>query len=96
VTRAPHDVVVDGPADRVADEVTAWASRACVAAALLGLSAGERELLLLIAWSELSYEEAAEVLGVPIGTVRSRLSRARQKLRRRLGATAENNLRGLE
>jgi RNA polymerase sigma-70 factor (ECF subfamily) len=96
VTRAPREVADDGPADRVAEEVTAWASRACVAAALLGLSARERELLLLIAWSELSYEEAAQVLGVPIGTVRSRLSRARQKLRRRLGAATGTDLHGQE
>lgn len=88
VAHAPREPVDDGPADRVAEEVTAWASRACVAAALLDLSARERELLLLIAWSELSYEEAAEALGVPIGTVRSRLSRTRQKVRRRLGAAA--------
>ncbi|SCE67248.1 RNA polymerase sigma-70 factor, ECF subfamily [Micromonospora viridifaciens] len=92
VASAPRDVV-DGPAERVGDEVLAWASRASVAAALLALSARERELLLLIAWSELSYEEAAEVLGLPIGTVRSRLSRARQKVRRQLAEGAGTNVR---
>ncbi|MEU8260462.1 RNA polymerase sigma factor [Micromonospora sp. NPDC048999] len=92
VASAPRETV-DGPAERVVDEVMAWASRAGVAAALLALSARERELLLLIAWSELSYEEAAEVLGLPIGTVRSRLSRARQKVRRQLAEGTAKNVR---
>jgi RNA polymerase sigma factor (sigma-70 family) len=41
----------------------------------------EQDVFVLCAWSELSYEEAALALGIPIGTVRSRLSRARQRLR---------------
>jgi RNA polymerase sigma-70 factor (ECF subfamily) len=42
----------------------------------------QREVLILAAIEELRYEEISEVLGVPIGTVMSRLSRARDKLRR--------------
>lgn len=42
----------------------------------------EREVFALCVWSELSYEAAATALGVPVSTVRSRLSRARQRLRR--------------
>ncbi|MGD0243866.1 MAG: sigma-70 family RNA polymerase sigma factor [Streptosporangiaceae bacterium] len=56
-----------------------------VAAALARLPADSRDTLLLAAWSNLSYEEIADALGVPVGTVRSRLSRARGKLRRALG-----------
>jgi RNA polymerase sigma factor (sigma-70 family) len=41
----------------------------------------ELDVLALCAWSDLSYEEAALALGIPVGTVRSRLSRARARLR---------------
>jgi DNA-directed RNA polymerase specialized sigma24 family protein len=43
--------------------------------------------MLLAAWSDLSYEEISVALGVPTGTVRSRLSRARAKVRQALGDT---------
>ena len=59
-------------------------SRPALAAALAGLGSAERDLLLLVAWADLSYEEAAQALGIPIGTVRSRLSRTRTKIRRSL------------
>ena len=49
----------------------------------------QREVMLLIAVEELSYAEAAAVLGVPIGTVMSRLARGRERLRRILAGTAE-------
>jgi RNA polymerase sigma-70 factor (ECF subfamily) len=44
------------------------------------LPEAERQVLLLFAWEELSYDEIALALGVPVGTVRSRLSRARARL----------------
>lgn len=47
---------------------------------IAALSAREREMLFLYAWGDLTYEEIASALGVPIGTVRSRLSRVRQRL----------------
>jgi RNA polymerase sigma factor (sigma-70 family) len=52
-----------------------------VAELLAKLSPGERDVLLLVAWAELEYEEVAEALGIPIGTVRSRLNRARRRVR---------------
>jgi len=45
------------------------------------LRPAEQDVLALCDLAELSYEEAATALGVPVGTVRSRLSRARAKLR---------------
>ena len=50
-----------------------------------GLDRERRDVLLLYAWEELSYEEIAAALGIPVGTVRSRLSRARAQLRAALG-----------
>ena len=55
-----------------------------IMAAVGKLADDHRALILLIAVEELTYEEAAQVLGVPIGTIMSRLSRAREKLRRLL------------
>ena len=52
-----------------------------VADAIESLPDGEREALLLFAWEELSYQSVAEALELPIGTVRSRLNRARARLR---------------
>lgn len=49
--------------------------------AMDALTRRELEVVSLCVWSELSYQEAAEALGVPIGTVRSRLNRARERLR---------------
>jgi len=49
--------------------------------AMGGLKQSEREVLALCDWAGLSYSEAAVAMGVPEGTVRSRLSRARQRLR---------------
>ena len=49
--------------------------------ALYRLSIEQREVLLLVALEELSYEEASAVLKIPVGTVMSRLSRAREHMR---------------
>jgi RNA polymerase sigma-70 factor (ECF subfamily) len=71
--------------ERSAARLSAQMLQPRLAAALSRLSAADRDLLLLIAWAELSYQEAALALGVPVGTVRSRLHRIRKKARRALG-----------
>ena len=50
-------------------------------AAIRRLPVDQREVLLLVALEDMSYDEAAQALGIPIGTVMSRLARAREKLR---------------
>jgi RNA polymerase sigma factor (sigma-70 family) len=55
-----------------------------LAAALLSLEADQRDVLLLHALGELSYDEISAVMSIPIGTVRSRMSRARAHLRAQL------------
>ncbi len=57
-----------------------------LAKSLAVLRAVEREVLLAYAIGDLSYVEIAEALGIPVGTVRSRLARARQRIRRRAEA----------
>ncbi|GAA4599034.1 RNA polymerase sigma factor [Planotetraspora phitsanulokensis] len=74
-------------AERSDSKVTAERLQPRLAAVLARLSAADRDLLLLIAWADLTYEEAAQALGVPVGTVRSRLHRIRKKVRRALGGT---------
>lgn len=86
--RAPVDVLADdGPEDRVTTRVAAANAQGRLASALERLSHGDRDVLLLIALADLSYEEVAQVLDIPFGTVGSRLNRARKKLRAALGGT---------
>lgn len=85
LARTGADPVAEPFTDRVDDRVSATTSARRLAAALARLSAEYRDTLLLVVWGDLSYDEAAAALGVPVGTVRSRLSRARSRLRRTLG-----------
>ena len=62
-----------------------------LAQGLAELDSDQRDVLLLHAWEELSYEEIAAALAIPVGTVRSRLSRARARLRSALGADADRD-----
>lgn len=63
--------------------------------ALRRVPAADRDALLLVVWGELSYEEAATALDVPIGTVRSRIARARRRLIGVLGADVAPTVPGL-
>lgn len=60
-----------------------------LAKALSSLKAGDREVLLLFAWEGLSYAEIALAIGIPEGTVRSRLNRARLRVRERIGTVEQ-------
>lgn len=74
------DVAVD-PWEAVDERLDAVAAGPQLKAALKALGGSERELLLLVAWEHLSPTEAAAVVGVPAGTARSRLHRARARMR---------------
>jgi RNA polymerase sigma-70 factor (ECF subfamily) len=92
LARSAHETVQDGPADQVTARVVADAARGPLAAALAGLAPGDRDVLLLVAWGQLSYDEVADALNIPQGTVGSRLNRARRKVRKALsGFSMEEN-----
>jgi RNA polymerase sigma-70 factor (ECF subfamily) len=82
---APADRLAADFGDRSAERVTAEQLRPRIAAVLNGLPARDRELLLLIAWAGLSYEESAQALGISTSAVRSRLNRIRVRTRKELG-----------
>jgi RNA polymerase sigma factor (sigma-70 family) len=88
------DPVTEPFTDLVDARVSATSAAPALAAALMRLPAPHRDVLLLMAWGDLSYEEAAAALGVPVGTIRSRLSRARTKVRQALGDPGANEARG--
>jgi RNA polymerase sigma factor (sigma-70 family) len=67
-----------GRADSRAD---ATAAAARIGPVLASLPAGDRDVLLLYAWADMSYADIASTLQIPVGTVRSRLNRARRQLR---------------
>lgn len=86
-TRERAQLPVDGPYEGIHERLRepprqedhlAWQD---MAAALGRLPDQQRAALLLIALEGMSYDEAADILAVPVGTVRSRLSRAREALR---------------
>ncbi|MFE6871463.1 RNA polymerase sigma factor [Kitasatospora sp. NPDC057692] len=87
--RLPHRETVPDFADELVGRLDDSAQLAAARRALGRLRKAEREVFGLCVWAGLDYASAAEALGVPIGTVRSRLSRARTKLR----ALAEEELR---
>jgi RNA polymerase sigma factor (sigma-70 family) len=67
-----------------------------VLATIARLPRREQEVFVLCAWSELSYEDAAAALDLPVGTVRSRLSRARTRLRELQPLSGHEESEGLQ
>ena len=98
LSRAPHrvhriesDEALEGlpdASDSLDEKLDRRRAIARLTEELSGLAPEMREVLLLVAVHELSYEEAATMLAIPVGTVRSRVSRARATLKERMGATA--------
>lgn len=76
------DPVASDPAD--VERVDAAGDGPRLARALAKLARRDRDVLLLYAWADMTYEEIAQALEVPVGTVRSRLARARKEMQARL------------
>jgi RNA polymerase sigma factor (sigma-70 family) len=89
LARAGVADTVDG-VEGVAARLDAEALRGRLAAALLEIADGDLEVLLLVAWAQLSCEEAARALGIRAGTARSRLHRARKRTRAALGEEGDD------
>jgi RNA polymerase sigma factor (sigma-70 family) len=79
--RAGMQGAEEGHAERVAERVDAGAAGRELTGALAELPRGDREVLLLVALGGLSHADVAAALGIPYGTVGSRLNRVRKKLR---------------
>jgi RNA polymerase sigma factor (sigma-70 family) len=88
--RAGIDRHLDPELEAVHDRVDAGALGAQLALGLASLRPGDRDALLLHAWAGLSYEGIAQALGIPIGTVRSRIHRARRRVRELLEASGQS------
>jgi RNA polymerase sigma factor (sigma-70 family) len=86
LARLPGWDHAEDPADRVAERVDAERRLAAAARAMTALRPAEVEVAQLVWWSGLSYEQAAVALDIPVGTVRSRLSRARSRIQDHEGA----------
>src|SRR5215469_3436876 len=82
MARLPEPAAAPDFADELAERIDDTERLHALRAAFGRLRPAEQEVIALCAWAELDYAAAAEALGVPIGTVRSRLHRARGKLRR--------------
>jgi RNA polymerase sigma-70 factor (ECF subfamily) len=96
IARMPAAGFVPDFADDLLGRIDDSRRLAAVREALGTLRRVERDVFMLTVWAGLDYEAAAQALGVPVGTVRSRLSRARRKLRKVLGAGDEGPADGRE
>lgn len=82
---ARHGAELDWhPFDGLAERVDADRDGRRLADGLARLGKGDRDVLLLHAWAELAHGEIAEALDIPVGTVKSRLARARRQMAERV------------
>jgi RNA polymerase sigma-70 factor (ECF subfamily) len=83
--RYPHEALDESAADALHYREPDWSDLRDIGEALAKLPVEQRTVVLLVGLEQFTYEEAARVLEVPIGTVMSRLSRARERMRVLLG-----------
>jgi RNA polymerase sigma factor (sigma-70 family) len=90
--RTGEDPSSHGFEDEVIEHLDQTRAGPLAARAVAALDRRDRDVLLLFAWEESSYEEIAAALEIPIGTVRSRLARARRQVRELLGPAGQDLL----
>ena len=96
MARLPQPTAEPDFSDELAERIDDRARVAAVQAAFTRLRSHEQDVVALCVWSELDYAAAAEALGIPVGTVRSRLSRARRKLRKAAEQSGQGTARDEE
>ncbi|MFD1495334.1 RNA polymerase sigma factor [Streptosporangium lutulentum] len=89
IGRLPPLTSVIDPAEEVAGRIDDEQRMREILAVVNRLPRADQEVLTLCVWSGLSYEDAAVALNIPVGTVRSRLSRARARMKKLSGAELE-------
>lgn len=91
--RSGLDPISEQDEDESVERADAKAKGPALAAALADLRPVEREILLLHAWADLTDAEIAEALSLPVGTVKSRLHRTRERMRNRLAASGQSEVK---
>ena len=94
LVRSDPDALAEIADHSVGRDIEARDELSCARAAISALPEGQREVLLLVTVEGLTYEAAADVLGVPLGTVMSRLARARVAVARRVRAETQEQASG--
>jgi RNA polymerase sigma factor (sigma-70 family) len=89
-TGVDPDGAADAGYEAAEARMEAQAAGPALALALANLRSDQRDVLLMYAWADLTYAEISGALGVPVGTVRSRLSRARTRFREQLSASGHS------
>jgi RNA polymerase sigma-70 factor (ECF subfamily) len=93
--RSGRDPIFGQDEDASVERADAQGQKRALAAALVELRPVERDVLLLHAWADLTDAEIAEALSLPVGTVKSRLHRARERIRNRLAANGQIEVKAL-
>jgi len=87
--RSGNDPIYGDDESSTIDRADAQARQRAVATALAALGRADREVLLLHAWADLSDQEIAQAVSIPLGTAKSRLNRARLRMRKQLDGSGQ-------
>lgn len=90
LSRTGRDPLTQQWTDEAAEPAAVETLEPPLALALATLANRDRDVLLLVAWADLTYDEVAQALRIPVGTVRSRLNRARGQVQKALSGDASN------